>query len=222
MRKKEFIVQEIDHHLNSIGGLLTETVLLPMETPVDPAFFLSLGFLELYDQNQRVCVQNLRDERKRLLERRQGIELEMIKLETAEINVMAEEKRLQQLELATEATGLAPETLAPMSTSRVNLLDDLGTILTKLRTLIETVHLHRRQLQKQHNVMNGKQDGLPATINMAMFQKYGVMDLYDQDPSQCLILLRVEHARLAARRDDLELEYERQRTALLRSLHSTL
>ncbi|KAF9358361.1 hypothetical protein BGX26_001950 [Mortierella sp. AD094] len=218
LRKRNSLFREIDQQLSSIGELLTEAVLLPLESPVDPAPFLSLGCLELYDQDQRLCVQSLRDERKRLLERRQAMELEWMKQETAEMHVLAEEKRLQHLELATETAGLAPETLAPMSTSRVKLLDDLGTILSKIRTLLETVHLQRQQqLQYRVAVENGQEE-LLSIVGMAMFQKHGLMDLYDQDPSQCLVLLRVEHARLAARRDDLELEYERQRTALLKTL----
>ncbi|KAG0001556.1 hypothetical protein BGZ80_000607 [Entomortierella chlamydospora] len=218
LRKRKSPFQEIDQQLSSIRELLTETVLLPSESPVDPSSFHSLGCLELYDQDQRICVQGLRDERKRLLEKRQAMELEWMKQETVEMQLSAEEKRLHHLELATETAGLAPETLAPMSASRVKLLDDLGTILSKIRTLLETVHLQRQQ-QLQHDaaVENGQEES-HSIVNMAMFQKHGLMDLYDQDPSQCLVLLRVEHARLAARRDDLELEYERQRTALLKTL----
>ncbi|KAF9173192.1 hypothetical protein BGX21_005548 [Mortierella sp. AD011] len=221
LRKRKSLFQETDQQLSSIRELLTETVLLPSESPVDPSSFHSLGCLELYDQDQRICVQGLRDERKRLLEKRQVMELECMKQETVEMQVSMEEKRLHHLELATETAGLAPETLAPMSASRVKLLDDLGTILSKIRTLLETVHLQRQQqLQRDAAVENGEngQEESYSIVNMAMFQKHGLMDLYDQDPSQCLVLLRVEHARLAARRDDLELEYEQQRTALLKTL----
>ncbi|KAF9429260.1 hypothetical protein BGZ76_001589 [Entomortierella beljakovae] len=218
--------------------LLTEVLLLPPESHVDPALFMSLGCLELYDHDFRYCIQSLREERIRLLERRQALEIELMKQETAEIRVFAEEKRLQHLELATETTGLAPETLAPMSVPRVKLLDDLGTILSKIRTLLESVHIIQQKQQLAQNSgcssssssinsSNGQDTEQPQqqqqshhqfVVNMALFQKHGLMDLYDPNPTQCIGLLRVEHARLATRRDDLELEYERQRTALLKTL----
>ena len=65
--------------------------------------------------------------------------------------------------------------------------------------------------------LEGQDDGV-TLVNMTMFQRHGLMDLYDRNPVKCTSLLRVEHARLAERRDELELEYERQRTALLRAM----
>ncbi|KAG9323777.1 hypothetical protein KVV02_000830 [Mortierella alpina] len=81
--------------------LLAEIVLLPQDSPVDPALFLAVGCLELYDQDQRHCVQSLREERKRLMERRQAIEIELMRQDTAEIELRAEDKRIHSLELAT-------------------------------------------------------------------------------------------------------------------------
>ncbi|KAI1317606.1 hypothetical protein EDD11_008176 [Mortierella claussenii] len=224
------LIPAIDQQLSNIAQLLTDAVLLPSDAPVDPALFLSLGNLELYDQDQRYCVQNLRDERKRLLDRRQAMELEFMRQETAEMQLRAEEKRLQHLETAAETATLAPENLAPMSTSRVKLLDDLGNILCKIRLLMENVHMQCQQdlgEQQTRRSWKGEEEATitatsiksKATVGLDSFKRHGLMDLYDIDPIKCACLLRVEHARLAARRDDLELEYERQRTALLRTLH---
>ncbi|KAF9957704.1 hypothetical protein BGZ72_001514 [Mortierella alpina] len=256
---RDHVLVEIDHQLNSVAELLAEIVLLPQDSPVDPALFLAVGCLELYDQDQRHCVQSLREERKRLMERRQAIEIELMRQDTAEIELRAEEKRIHSLELATETMAIPPESLVPLSKSRTKLLDDLGNILSKIRTLLETVHIQyevdqeqilmRQQQQPQQqpqkesgqgdNEQQGEQeeaggaggegggkmeiedlegnDGV-TLVNMTMFQRHGLMDLYDRDPVKCTSLLRVEHARLAERRDELELEYERQRTALLRAM----
>ncbi|KAF9966687.1 hypothetical protein BGZ70_001586 [Mortierella alpina] len=261
---RDHVLVEIDHQLNSVAELLAEIVLLPQDSPVDPALFLAVGCLELYDQDQRHCVQSLREERKRLMERRQAIEIELMRQDTAEIELRAEEKRIHSLELATETMAIPPESLVPLSKSRTKLLDDLGNILSKIRTLLETVHIQYevdqeqlllRQQQPQRKKESGQledkpqagveeeeeevlggggggggegggkmeiqdlegQDGV-TLVNMTMFQRHGLMDLYDRDPVKCTSLLRVEHARLAERRDELELEYERQRTALLRAM----
>src|SRR5690606_5079464 len=123
--------------------------------------------------------------------------------------------------------AIAPESLAPLSKSRTKLLDDLGNILSKIRILLEAVHLLYEENQERHaeHMFQQQQQapgdgeiGLP--VNMAMFQRHGLMDLYDHDAEACIGLLRMEHARLAARRDELELEYERQRTAQLRTLQT--
>ncbi|KAF9563296.1 hypothetical protein EC968_004880 [Mortierella alpina] len=271
-RANDHVLVEIDHQLNSVAELLAEIVLLPQDSPVDPALFLAVGCLELYDQDQRHCVQSLREERKRLMERRQAIEIELMRQDTAEIELRAEDKRIHSLELATETMAIPPESLIPLSKSRTKLLDDLGNILSKIRTLLETVHIQyevdqeqlllrqqqqQLQLQEQQRKELGQQDDEQQAggkeekeeeeegegegrggeggggkmeiqdmegddgvtlVNMTMFQRHGLMDLYDRDPVKCTSLLRVEHARLAERRDELELEYERQRTALLRAM----
>ncbi|KAG0284020.1 hypothetical protein BGZ96_011623 [Linnemannia gamsii] len=280
----------MDQHLHIINDLLTEAVLLPREDIVDSSLFVSANRLELYDQDPAVCVQILRDERKRILERRQGVEMEQMKQETVQGLLKVEETKIQNLELATETLAIAPESLAPLSQSRTKLLDDLGNILSKIRGLLETVHIqfeeelelqHQQQqldreqqleLQLQQQEDFGKEEGergregddagrrskdaVLATIDrlqtlqqsqqqqqqqqhqqqekewqrqrqrhrtrtpvaMDIFQMHGLMDLYDREPEKCIELLRVEHARLAARRDELELEYERQRTALLKTM----
>ncbi|CAO3572869.1 unnamed protein product [Mortierella alpina] len=258
---RDHVLVEIDHQLNSVAELLAEIVLLPQDSPVDPALFLAVGCLELYDQDQRHCVQSLREERKRLMERRQAIEIELMRQDTAEIELRAEEKRIHSLELATETMAIPPESLVPLSKSRTKLLDDLGNILSKIRTLLETVHiqyevdqgqlvLRQQQQQPQQRKGSGQREDKPQAgveeeeeevgggegggkmeieeleglgdgvtlVNMTMFQRHGLMDLYDRNPVKCTSLLRVEHARLAERRDELELEYERQRTALLRAM----
>ncbi|KAF9282293.1 hypothetical protein BGZ68_006079 [Mortierella alpina] len=263
---RDHVLVEIDHQLNSVAELLADIVLLPQDSPVDPALFLAVGCLELYDQDQRHCVQSLREERKRLMERRQAIEIELMKQDTAEIELRAEDKRIHSLELATETMAIPPESLVPLSKSRTKLLDDLGNILSKIRTLLETVHIQYevdqeqillRQQQKQQKkqkqqrqgpgqgdveqqageeaeeggeegggeeeggkmeVQDQEENDGVTLVNMTMFQRHGLMDLYDRDPVKCTSLLRVEHARLAERRDELELEYERQRTALLRAM----
>ncbi|KAF9986111.1 hypothetical protein BGZ75_002230, partial [Mortierella antarctica] len=138
---RDHVLVEIDHQLNSVAELLAEIVLLPQDSPVDPALFLAVGCLELYDQDQRHCVQSLREERKRLMERRQAIEIELMRQDTAEIELRAEDKRIHSLELATETMAIPPESLVPLSKSRTKLLDDLGNILSKIRTLLETVHI---------------------------------------------------------------------------------
>ncbi|KAF9904127.1 hypothetical protein EC991_003004 [Linnemannia zychae] len=275
----------MDHHLLIISELLTETVLVPREALVDSSLFLSANRLELYDQDPAVCTQILREERKRILERRKGVEMEQMKQDTAQALLKVEESRVQGLELATETISIAPESLAPLSQSRTKLLDDLGNILSKIRGLLETVHIQfeeeleaqereRLQEQQQRKQEQGKGDhrkeessfesrsegtagrgqvgdtvlasierlhilqesqlrheqqqylhGLASReqrvkipVAMDIFQMHGLMDLYDREPEKCIELLRVEHARLAARRDELELEYERQRTALLKTL----
>ncbi|KAG0250343.1 hypothetical protein BG011_008417 [Mortierella polycephala] len=229
---RDHILAEIDQQISNLTELLTEIVLLPQDSPVDPALFLAVDFLVLYDQGQRSCVASLRQERQRLLERRQAIEIELMKQETADIQLRVEDKRIQNLEMATETLAIAPESLAPLSKSRTKLLDDLGNILNKIRILLEAVHLlyeenqerhaqYMFQQQQQESPLQAPVDGeLGLPVNMAMFQRHGLMDLYDHDPETCIGLLRMEHARLAARRDELELEYERQRTALLRTLQS--
>ncbi|KAG0203224.1 hypothetical protein BGX33_009246 [Mortierella sp. NVP41] len=265
---------EMDQQLHVVADLLTETVLLPKESIVDSSPFLSVNRLELYDQDPSTCAQILRDERKRILDRRQAIEMEEMKQETAHTLLKVEETKVHSLELATETLAIAPESLAPLSQSRTKLLDDLGNILSKIRGLLETVHIQyeeeleiqqQRQLEREqkqlvieqrqrHHFENSKEEaGLdnrsgttdavvrasidrlrqlekeqqqhqeakqyPKTpVAMDIFQMHGLMDLYDRDPEKCIELLRVEHARLAARRDELELEYERQRTALLRTM----
>ncbi|KAF9154188.1 hypothetical protein BG015_001645 [Linnemannia schmuckeri] len=279
---------EMDQHLLIITDLLTETVLLPREAIVDSSPFLSSNRLELYDHNPAVCAQILRDERRRILEKRQGVELEQMKQETVQALLKVEESKVQSLELATETLAIAPESLAPLSQSRTKLLDDLGNILSKIRGLLETVHIQfedelelqqqQRQLEREQQLKlqlqqerddHGKEernmeegdgergaggrrsrDAVLATIDrlhilkqtqhqqqerkglqqeqqtqrtrtpvaMDIFQMHGLMDLYDREPEKCIELLRVEHARLAARRDELELEYERQRTALLKTM----
>lgn len=245
--------------------------------------------MELYDQDPAVCVQILREERRRILERRQAVEMEQMKQETAQAFLRVEETKIQNVELALETLAIAPESLAPLSQSRTKLLDDLGNILSKIRGLLETVHIQfenelevqqqQRQLEREQQLEirlrqqeheqdhNGKEerdindeggdnrgggrsrDAVLATIDrlnvlqhtqqqhqqqenglqqqetrtktpvaMDIFQMHGLMDLYDREPEKCIELLRVEHARLAARRDELELEYERQRTALLNTM----
>jgi hypothetical protein len=91
----------MDQHIHIITDLLTEIVLLPREDTVDSSFFLSANRLEFYDQDPAVCVQILRDERKRILERRQGVEMEQMKQETALALLKVEETKVQNLELAT-------------------------------------------------------------------------------------------------------------------------
>ncbi|KAG0059955.1 hypothetical protein BGZ89_012670 [Linnemannia elongata] len=280
---------EIDQNLQILADLLTETVLLPREANVDSSPFLSSNKMELYDQDPAVCVQILREERRRILERRQAVEIEQMKQETAQAFLRVEETKIQNVELALETLAIAPESLAPLSQSRTKLLDDLGNILSKIRGLLETVHIQfedelevqqqQRQLEREQQLEirlrqqeheqdhNGKEerdindeggdnrgggrskDAVLATIDrlnvlqhtqqqhqqqenglqqqetrtktpvaMDIFQMHGLMDLYDREPEKCIELLRVEHARLAARRDELELEYERQRTALLNTM----
>ncbi|KAK5796894.1 hypothetical protein F5H01DRAFT_360119 [Linnemannia elongata] len=255
---------EIDQSLQILADLLTETVLLPREANVDSSPFLSSNKMELYDQDPAI----LREERRRILERRQAIEMEQMKQETAQAFF--------------EVWHRCPQ-------SRTKLLDDLGNILSKIRGLLETVHIQfedelevqqqQRQLEREQQLEirlrqqeheqdhNGKEerdindeggdnrgggrsrDAVLATIDrlnvlqhtqqqhqqqenglqqqetrtktpvaMDIFQMHGLMDLYDREPEKCIELLRVEHARLAARRDELELEYERQRTALLNTM----
>ncbi|KAF8946755.1 hypothetical protein BGZ47_011499 [Haplosporangium gracile] len=279
----------MDQHLHILTDLLTETVLLPREAIVDSSLFLSSNQLELYDHDPTVCAQILRDERRRILERRQGVEIEQMKQETIQALLKVEETKVQSLELATETLAIAPESLAPLSQSRTKLLDDLGNILSKIRGLLETVHIQfedelelqqqQRQIEREQQLelqlqqqeqddheeeeRNRKEedddrcarggrsrDAVLATIDklhilkqtqqqqqqkkglqqgqqwqktrtpvtMDIFQMHGLMDLYDREPEKCIELLRVEHARLAARRDELELEYERQRTALLKTM----
>ena len=79
---------------------------------------------------------------------------------------------------------------------------------------IDRLHALRQTRQQQ------QQQDTRTMIPVAMdiFRMHGLMDLYDREPEKCIELLRVEHARLAARRDELELEYERQRTALLNTM----
>ncbi|KAG9071654.1 hypothetical protein KI688_005867 [Linnemannia hyalina] len=279
----------MDQHLHILADLLTETVLLPREAIVDSSPFLSSNRLELYDQDPVVCVQILREERRRILERRQGVEMEQMKQETTQALLKVEEAKVQNVELALETLAIAPESLAPLSQSRTKLLDDLGNILSKIRGLLETVHIQfeeevelqqqQRQLEREQQMEirlhqwdqeqddHGKEemekndvggddgvgvrpkDAVLATIDrlhvlqqtqqqqkqqekglqqqetrtrtpvaIDIFQMHGLMDLYDREPEKCIELLRVEHARLAARRDELELEYERQRTALLKTM----
>ncbi|KAK3813727.1 MAG: hypothetical protein J3R72DRAFT_61137 [Linnemannia gamsii] len=290
---------EMDHHVLILTELLADTVLLPRDALVDSSPFLSANRLELYDQDPGVCAQILRDERKIVLERRRGVEVEQMKQDTAQALLKVEEVKMQGLDLAAETMSIAPESLAPLSQSRTKLLDDLGNILSKIRGLLETVHIqfeeelevreHQRQQfereqayereeqQKQQegregqgreeygkeesNIENGggrrdtgdtvlasierlcilqqtqqhkqqeqqqqlqRERGLlqseqrtKTPVPMDIFQMHGLMDLYDREPEKCIELLRVEHARLATRRDDLELEYERQRTALLKTM----
>lgn len=280
---------EMDQHLHILTELLTEIVLLPREAIVDSSPFLSSNRLEFYDQDPAVCVQILREERKRILERRQGVEMEQMKQETVQALMRVDETKVQNLELALETLAIAPESLAPLSQSRTKLLDDLGNILSKIRGLLETVHIQfedELELQQQQHQLareqqadvrlcqreqelddHGKEervkedeggnnglgarprDAVLASIDrlhvlqqtqqqqqeqesgfqqpetrtrtpvaMDIFQMHGLMDLYDREPVKCIELLRVEHARLAARRDELELEYERQRTALLNTM----
>ncbi|KAF9122541.1 hypothetical protein BGW39_009688 [Mortierella sp. 14UC] len=245
---------------------------------------------EFYDQDPVVCGQILREERRRILERRRGVEMEQMKQDTAQALLKVEETRVQGLEIATETLSIAPESLAPLSQSRTKLLDDLGNILSKIRGLLETVHIHfeeelevreqersleqqrrqdlgreeygkeesfsengggagggrgdegdtvlasierlhilqQTQLRQETQLQQGRLQGLgqreqreqrtKTPVSMDIFQMHGLMDLYDREPEKCIELLRVEHARLAARRDELELEYERQRTALLKTM----
>ncbi|KAF9919755.1 hypothetical protein FBU30_010590 [Linnemannia zychae] len=257
---------EMDRTLNIIAELLTETVLLPRESIVDSSPFLSTNRLDLYDQDPVECAKILRDERRRIMERRQGVELELLKQETAQALLKAEETSVQNRELATETMAIAPESLVPLSQSRTKLLDDLGNILSKIRGILETVHIqfeeelelqyqqrhhengqhvlqqkkqrdhgnnndsdvvlasieklhiHQQNLLQQQQQNGQYKERTKAPVAMDVFQMHGLMDLYDREPEKCIELLRVEHARLAARRDELELEYERQRTALLRSM----
>lgn len=47
-----------------------------------------------------MCVQILREERKRILERRQGVEMEQMKQETVQALMRVDETKVQNLELA--------------------------------------------------------------------------------------------------------------------------
>jgi hypothetical protein len=90
----------MDQQLHILADLLTETVLLPREAIVDSSPFLSSNRLELYDQDPTVCVQILREERRRTLERRREVEMEQMKHETAQALLKVEETRVQNVELA--------------------------------------------------------------------------------------------------------------------------
>ena len=90
----------MDQHLQILTELLNETVLLPREAIVDSSPFLSSNRLELYDQDPTVCVQILREERRRTLERRREVEMEQMKHETAQALLKVEETRVQNVELA--------------------------------------------------------------------------------------------------------------------------
>lgn len=47
-----------------------------------------------------MCVQMLREERRRILERRQGVEMELMKQDTAQAFMKVDETKVQNLELA--------------------------------------------------------------------------------------------------------------------------
>ncbi|KAG0328025.1 hypothetical protein BGZ99_006377 [Dissophora globulifera] len=238
-------LSKIDQQLFKINELLIGTVLLPVNSPVDPAPFLALDCLEVYGQDLRHCVERLRQERRRLLDKKHAIEMAGMKQELAETRLKSEEKRLRCLEIAAETAALAPESLVPLSKSRTQLLDDLGCLLGKIRSLLETVHLQMEAQSEEEEEEDEDEDEEESVdnkssvesrrsrrrnkaamtrrvvVDMTLFRRDGLIDLYDRDPKQCVVLLRAEHTRLATRRDDLELEYERQRTALLET-HATM
>src|SRR5687768_2699936 len=68
--------------------------------------------------------------------------------------------------------AIPPECLVPLSKSRTKLLDDLGNILSKIRTLLESVHiqyevdqeqllLRQQQLQPQQRKGSGLREDKP-------------------------------------------------------------
>lgn len=92
--------------------------------------------------------------------------------------------------------------------------DAVLATIDRLHVLQQT----QQQPQQQEKGLQQQETMTRTPVAMDIFQMHGLMDLYDREPAKCIELLRVEHARLAARRDELELEYERQRTALLNTM----
>jgi len=65
------------------------------ESPVvDPSIFHSTGFLFLYDQDPRACISNLREERRRITEKKTALELEWMRQSLADTNARTEERRI--------------------------------------------------------------------------------------------------------------------------------
>ncbi|KAF9583507.1 hypothetical protein BGW38_009301 [Lunasporangiospora selenospora] len=221
------VLQEIDNDLSRIAELLADVVLTPPGTTVEPSLFQTMGCLELYDEDQQSCKIGLREERRRLLERRQALEVEMVRHDIAGINLKIEESRRKTQQSSQASAGALPHPSKPYGQQ----IQELNEKLESIRKLIEMLHqgatypksaseleetnsdVTKSGEEEEEEEMSEKE---PRGLNrLQTFRELGLLYVYDDKPDRCLDLCRSEHARLASKLDALELELERQRTLLL-------
>jgi hypothetical protein len=76
----EMMVLELNRDLSKISELLKEVSYLPAANKVSRDLFSQMDLLELHQPEKESCWKGLQDERGRLLERRQSLKVEIVKL----------------------------------------------------------------------------------------------------------------------------------------------
>ncbi|KAG0055345.1 hypothetical protein BGZ83_008865 [Gryganskiella cystojenkinii] len=108
-------------------------------TTVNPSIFESTGYLFLFDQDPRACIQNLREERRRVQEKKTALELEWTRQSIAVVHSLAEDRRIQSMQAFSDAISTTTQSLIPSWQKRSKALEDLESKMNQIQYLIRTI-----------------------------------------------------------------------------------
>lgn len=169
--------------------------------PLD--FFMELGALEFYSPNVQVCIDILREERKRLLDAQLKL-TELIALSPRPASSLGQASQLKASQLSTPSTSAS----VPQQQQEPPRRHDENYNKTRLLGLGTSIRDFRISLDAISTLSPS------APVELRKLEK-DARYAYHPDRETCWRNLWEEQNRLTKRRDALELEFEQQRTVAM-------